>query len=1104
MGRFAVRRGRPAFLLLAILSLAAPAALGGVPEDGEVLASGPARERPITGTEKHVYHVTVGKEPLAVLVEQRNIDLVVVDTGPGSAVAVDTGDHVWGTETLVLESPGEHRVEIHPKERFVVPGHYAVRVEVLPASTAGRGAALSLMSRAGHEAFAGDLESRHRAVALYREAVAAWHSLGERRWEAEALYVIAVLERNSSEMASAVEDFLKAWALWRQLNEPQLEAATLNGLGMARSETGEITAARENLQRALSLWQGLDNPFEEAEVRGNLCYLDLASGILPAARSCFEENLARYRELGYKRGEARTLNNLGGVHDGLGEPDAALERYRQSLALWQELGDPREEARNLNNIAVAHRIQGEWQEALRFFGQEREILDKLDDRNLKGVQLSNLGFAYNGLGEPERATPLLDEAVEMLKDLGTRRNEIIALNNLGTSWRNRGEPDKALIFHRRALELAETPGDPRQQAISRLRISEAELDRGDAAASLRELPGALEYFHATSNARFELEGIGVRGRALLLGGRRKEALPVLQSALALHRELRDRAGEAETLQTLAAAERSLGRFADARAHAEEAVAQVEKLRTGFVSPSLRAAFLATQHRAYGLVIDLLMDRHKAEPGAGHDREAFEENERVRARSLLDVLFSASNGRPGSAVPGPLLERRQALRRRLSAQIDQQLKQSGARAKELEKEVEDLLVQLDAVEAEIRRLDPHYAAVATPAILTVAEIAKLLDPGTLLLEYSLGEDRSYLWAVGKDSFHSFVLPSQREIEAAAHQVYTELSIVEAGADRRGQARETLSRMLLGPVWPEAEHYQRLVVVPDASLHLVPFGVLPAPGSGEYLLDRFEIVSLPSATTLALQRQRLEHRVPAAKWAAVLADPVFTADDQRLVKPAAVAKAATRKPAEKPEPTRGARADAPLSALERLPATGSEADSIASLAPGPVWIGRDLEANREAVLAGNLRSARVVHFATHAIADTHRPELSGLVLSLFDAAGRPREGFLSLSDIYELDLDADLAVLSGCATSLGKEVQGEGVMGLSRGFFYAGAPRVVASLWPVQDRTTAELMDRFYRSLWKDHLPAAAALRAAQQSLRHSNRRYSDPHSWAGFVLQGDWR
>ena len=157
----------------------------------------------------------------------------------------------------------------------------------------------------------------------------------------------------------------------------------------------------------------------------------------------------------------------------------------------------------------------------------------------------------------------------------------------------------------------------------------------------------------------------------------------------------------------------------------------------------------------------------------------------------------------------------------------------------------------------------------------------------------------------------------------------------------------------------------------------------------------------------------------------------------------------------------------------------------------------------MLSPELHAYRVVHFATHAVADARNPELSGLVLSLVDAAGRPREGFFGLSDIYELDLGADLVVLSGCRTALGKEVRGEGVMGLTRGFLYAGVPRVVASLWRVQDRATAELMSRFYRALWQEGHSPAAALREAQRSLRREPR-YRDPYSWAGFVLQGDWR
>jgi CHAT domain-containing protein/Tfp pilus assembly protein PilF len=1063
----------------------------------ETLVPGQVREHPIAGRETHAFHLEVTGDPLLVIVKQLGLDLVVA--APGASV--DTGDHAFGSEVLLLESPGRHRIEVRPKDRFVAPGRYTIVSEVLPDSSAEdvqRRAALSLMHRAGQEVFGGSLEARRRAVALYREALAAWRALGERRWEAETVYATAVLERDMSDLGPAVEGFLQALELWRELGEPHLEAATLNGLGLTRAYRGESEAAREDLRNALSQWQRLGDRFEEGEAQGNLCYLELRSGALSAALPCLEETLAIYHELGSLKQEARTLNNLGGVYDGLGEPDSALEHYRQALDLRRTIADRRGEAETLNNIAVVHRSLGEWQEALRVYGQAREILAPLGDRPLEAARLNNVGFAYNNLGEPQRALPFLEDSLKLRQETGDRLGEIMALNNLGDAWRKLGDPEQGLGHHRRALELARALGDRRQEALTRLRLGEVQLERGDADAALRELEPALAALREAGLRQREAQALQLRGRALTLAGRPRDALPVFQDVLERRRALRDRAGEAEALHALAAVERSLDLRKEARAHADEAVARVEELRTGFVSPDLRAAFLATQRRAYALVIDLLMDRHAAEPGAGHDRAALAASERARARSLLDALHSGNVG-ARSAVPAGLLERRRSLRRRLSSLAYQQLQRSGGKAEALGSEIEALRAELDNAEAEIRRLDPLYAAVSAPRTFGVEEIAKLLDPGTLLLEYSLGEERSYLWVIGAGSFRSFVLPSQREIEALARQLYEELSTYEAGTGRRTAAAEELSRILLAPAWPEAARSQRLAIVPDAALHVLPFGALPAPESGGPLLDRLEIAYLPSATTLALQRQRLAQRPPAARWAAVLADPVFTADDPRLAGPSAAG------PRASPHgPARGAPEEAPLAALERLPATQREAEAIVALAPaGQVWTALDLAASREAALSGKLRGSRVVHFATHGLADTRNPERSGLVLSLVDAAGRPQEGFLSLSDIYELDLGADLVVLSGCRTALGKEVRGEGIMGLTRGFLYAGVPRVVASLWKVQDRTTAELMNRFYRALWQDRLPPAAALREAQRSLRR-DPRYRDPYSWAGFVLQGDWR
>ncbi len=1097
------RYSRAAFLLV-ILCLAASAA-GGAGDEGEILVPGQVRERPIVAGETHVYRTAVADAPLLITVEQQGIDLVLEARGAGNqGFGKVAGNGRWGPQILILEGAGQRRIEIHPKQKSGWPGHYMIRVETLndrSSEGAARRRALSLMSRAGQEAVEETPAARAKAAAAYREALAAWRALGDPRWEAEALTGLAMQEQDSNELRSAAGDFERALALWRQLNEPRREASTLNGLGVTHYYAGEFEGARAALTTALSLWKRLEERFNAAEVRSNLCLVEQAVGTLRVALACNEETLAIFREVGDKSDEDRIVNSIGGIYDLMGEPDAALDHYRQALALRRALEDHLGEAQTLNNIAVIHRSVGDWQEALRVYGQEREILEKFPDRSLQASLVNNLGYTYSSLGEQHRALPFLGDALKLRREIGEQRNELVTLNNLGNVWRKLGEPRKALDYHRQALKLASALGDARQEAVTRLRLGEAHLDQGDPAAALREIDPALAYLKQTGARPVELQALQLQGHALIRAGRPREALPVLQDVLARRRTLRDRAGVADSLCLLAMAERALGLPDDARTHAEEAVARVEELRTGFASPDLRAAFLATQRRAYSLLIDLLMDRHAADPAGGWDRAAFAVSEKVRARSLLDALGSANANHPGNTVPADWLERRQALRRRLSAKADRQMKQGSEKAEALGREIEDLLTQLDSVDAEIRRSDPQYAAFSQPPPIGPDEVAGLLDPGTLLLEYALGEERSFLWVLSAGGLRSYTLPPQREIEAHARLAYKELSTVEAGAAHQGKAATDLGRILLGPVWKEAAHAGRLVIVPDAALHYIPFSALRTPDPGhELLLAHFEVDYLPSATTLALQRQRLGHRASASKWAAVLADPVFAPDDPRLSgRPSASRSGSTRK-----DQQRGAEAGSLLPVFRRLPSSRLEAKAIVSLAPpGQVWTALDLAANRETVLSGELTKYRIVHFATHGVADTRNPELSGLVLSLVDASGRPREGFLGLRDIYELDLAADLVVLSGCQTALGKEVRGEGLMGLTRGFLYVGVPRVVASLWPVQDRTTADLMTYFYRAMWRDGLSPAAALRQAQLSMRR-DPRYRHPFSWAGFVLQGDWR
>jgi CHAT domain-containing protein len=310
---------------------------------------------------------------------------------------------------------------------------------------------------------------------------------------------------------------------------------------------------------------------------------------------------------------------------------------------------------------------------------------------------------------------------------------------------------------------------------------------------------------------------------------------------------------------------------------------------------------------------------------------------------------------------------------------------------------------------------------------------------------------------------------------------------------------LTGMLLGPA---VEHLQdrRLLVVADGVLDYLPLGALPDPRApGEPLLRRHEVVALPSASLLDVLRQP-HAGAPAPRTLAVLADPVFDANDSRVPH---AASAVRKTPAAAPRLLRATR-DAGFvdGALPRLVFSRREAQALAALVPASERrMALDFEASRATATSAELGQYRLLHFATHGFLNSSRPELSGLVLSLVDASGREQRGFLGPPDVLDLELNADLVVLSGCGTALGREISGEGLMGLARAFMYAGTPRVVASLWRVDDAATATLMQDFYSGMLRDAQRPAAALRAAQLALARERPR---PYFWAAFQLQGDWR
>ncbi|MEW6737951.1 MAG: CHAT domain-containing protein, partial [Acidobacteriota bacterium] len=557
---------------------------------------------------------------------------------------------------------------------------------------------------------------------------------------------------------------------------------------------------------------------------------------------------------------------------------------------------------------------------------------------------------------------------------------------------------------------------------------------------------------------------------------------------------------------------------------------------------LRTSYFASVGNYYDLYIDLLMQLHKQNPKAGYDALALQASERARARSLLEMLIETSVDIRQGIAP-ELLEKERSLQQQLNDKTEYQIRllnrnHTIEQIEAIHKETEKLNEELQKVEAQIRRDNPHYAALKYPQPLSLTEIQQqVLDADTLLLEYALGEEHSYLWAVTVTSMTSFEIPKRADVERAALRVYELLTarerrrfetdkkllarIKEADADLP-IAMAVLSHMLLGPVVEQLGR-KRLLIVSEGLLQYIPFAALPIPTDNRKsktypspdtkpLIIEHEIINLPSITTLAVQRRELAGRKAALKTIAIFANPVFSVADTRV-------KSVSTRANEKLYRKSVDSVDSLLTELVPLPETEQMAKEIIALMPSEQCkLSTGFDANLITATAPELSQYSIIQYTTHGFLN-YKPELSGIVLSLVNKQGKEQKGFLSTAAIFNLKLSADLVVLSACQTGLAwdplnigksndprifKKIKDQGFTGLTRGFVYAGTARVMVSLWNIRVRATTKLLVRFYKEmLGPRKLSPAAALRAAQIYM-WKQTKWKAPYYWAAFVISGEYK
>jgi len=919
----------------------------------------------------------------------------------------------------------------------------------------------------GRVAFA-ELE-KEQALDYFRQAIPIWRVLGDRKDLASATYMAGSLNDLLIRKQDAIPYYLEALSTYRDLGDRFWEARVLMDVAQDYAASGNEAKAGSYYDLAIPALQASKDQSQEATALVGRALLLEGWGQMEKAIADLKAAQDLFHAEGNRIMEATILVRMGIVCYESGEQEKALATYRQSLQVARSTSNTGLQAASLNGIGSIYLVLGDETSALRYTDEASKLMPIDASGVVDPDVLFRLGVTYTSLKENEKATAYFSRAVQAYDAKGDQVGKARALHALAGMYDIAGQSKQALVLYAQALKIRQGTADQRSIADSLTAV-------GTMYSVLKQPDHALDCY---------------------------------RQALEIYRSLHDPVGESKPLFWMAKTEQVTGHLESARDHIEQALSIAESQRSSIASPELRTTYLSTAQYAYELYVDVLMQLNKLHPNQGYDAKALEAHEAAKARGLLDLLSEARvNFREG--IDPELLQQELQSRQRLEDKQSEEIRllaggESGDELRHVQKELEALRVEYQQVEAQIRSQSPHYAAVTQPRSLNLAAIQKqVLDTGTVLLEYALGEPRSYLWAVTSSGLHSFELPDRSEIEKPALRLYRTITGRRPGAQENYQdIARALSGILLGPAQPLIAN-KRLVIVPDGVLQIVPFAALPSPGVEGYepLILRHELVDAPSASTIALLRRDAAERSLAPKKIAVFADPVFDKDDPRVTKPRSVTAQASPTTAsvagELPSPSN-------LLGLERLSASRREAETILRMVPASSRLAAlDFEANRREATAPNLDRYQIIHFATHGVVNDAHPELSGIVLSLVDKEGNPQDGFLRLNDLFNLHLDANLVVLSACKTALGREVRGEGLIGLARGFMYAGTPRVVTSLWSVNDQATAEEMELFYSGmLGRWHLRPAAALQRAQMEM-WKQEKWRSPFLWAAFVLQGDWK
>ncbi len=785
---------------------------------------------------------------------------------------------------------------------------------------------------------------------------------------------------------------------------------------------------------------------------------------LTTARERFGSLLTQWQNLGLAAREANTQMRRGDTERALGLHSESLTDYRAALKLAESLGDTQLQVSLFLRLGIVHFKIGEAELADGFFQRSLAGARQISSPADEAATLHNLALAATSNGRFRHAVELYRQALGIFDRLQLTADQARAWSNLGEVYSRLGETRPAALAFERALERFRWLGDRRGEGIALNNLGLLHARGGELATAEQIFSEALQLMRQVGDTASEARTENNLGWIAGLRGALDEATFHYQRALGIAQRLGNPRTEANLLL-------NLGWLAGARKNLEEslrlhrdALARFQALGDPVQQAQALYGIAMAEHQAAREVL--------AQAACEAAIEQVETVRQYMAGDTLGMAFFATRQDLYDFYIDLLMTRHQ-----LDGGTTYSRAAFAASERSRARGFLDLLATAEQA----------WSAASPVGLEAIRQ--QILDDETALLHYHLGSPHSYVWVMTRSSFEVRILPRSAALEAVARPA---LQLLENSHQRRyrEEAQTRLRQLASAVLWPALEGVKanRLLIVADGALARLPFAALPIRGEwpgDRPLLAAYEVVHLHSASTLLALRRARAGRPPAKARLAVLADPVYAPSDPRLPAPLATT-----------TPPSG-------SEFPRLVAASAEAAAISAWIPADQrLVATGAEASRQLVLSGRLADFRVLHFAVHSVLDSQSPDRSSLVLSRWDAEGRPVDGFLRLRDLRNLNLRADTVVLSGCRTALGRIWDGEGIVGLPQAFLLAGARQVIVSLFRVRDRATAELMGRFYQRHFGAGMPAAAALRHAQLSMA-GDPRWQAPADWAGFVLEGDF-